>query len=249
MKKPSLLLVGYGRFGAFAAALLRRRFTVHILETRRGVRLRWGLKRASVSDLGGFDLIIFALPALRLKQFLESNGSRVRNGAFVADLCAVKIAPLKWLGTHLPAGVSYAGLHPLFGPDTPPAGEGGHPVAVCRGRSSPACHLLLLRTIVSLGLKPIEMTAVTHDKSMSSSLFLTQFIGETFPQAARPGVPGMTTAGFEHLRIIARRAARNSPDLIRDLYRFNPYCPASLGRLVRHIQRKTESLRNRRDDN
>ncbi len=243
MRKPALLLVGYGRFGSFAAKMLRSRFTVHVLESRRSVKLARGLIRASLRDVATFDLAILSLPALRLRRFLGRNGHRFRDGAFVADLCAVKIAPMNWLQTHLSPNVSYSGLHPLFGPDSAATGVRGHSVAVCRGRSSGACHRRLIATLRAIGLKPIETNPLTHDKSMASSLFLTQFIGETVTSAGAPSPAPLSTAGFRHLEIICRRAAGNAPDLIRELYRFNPYCEKSLQTLLRRVRRKTESLR------
>ena len=249
MKKPSLLLVGYGRFGSFAAELLRSRFTIHILERRGPGPTGPGLRRAVLSDLGAFDFIVLALPAPRLEKFLMSNGRRFRDGAFVADVCAVKMAPMKWLKSHLPRSVSYAGLHPLFGPDSASSGYQGQSVAVCRGRSSPSCHRRLLTTIRAMGLKPVETDPITHDKSMASSLFLTQFIGEIFPSASGSRISPVTTATFEHLRIIASRAARNSPALIGELYQFNPYSRKSLRILVRQFQRKLGQLRIGRTNN
>lgn len=242
MKKPSLLLVGYGRFGSFAAEILKSRFTVHILERGRPERIRPGLKRARLDDLGTFQLIVLALPAHRLEMFLKMNGKRISDRAFVADVCAVKSAPMQWFRTRLPQTVSFAGLHPLFGPESAATGHTGHSIAVCRGRSSDQCHRRLLASLKSMGLIPVETDPITHDKSMASSLFLTQFIGKCLPSLAGSDLPPLVTATFEHLRIIAVRAARNAPGLLGELHRFNPYCGKTLSTLTRHIQRNIARL-------
>ncbi len=242
MKKPSLLLVGYGRFGSFAAHILLGRFSVHVLEHRRGVRLGPSLKRASIKDLDRFGIVILALPAHRLEAFLRRYGQRFRPGAFIADVCAVKDAPSKWMKRHLPEDVSFAGLHPLFGPDSAATGVRGHTIVVCRGRTTPACHRRLLSTLRKFGLKAVETNPVIHDRSMASTLFLTQFIGSILPPRMVSDPPPLATPAWQHLSLVAWRAAGNSPELLEELYRYNPFCAICLRHLKNHFHRESGRL-------
>jgi prephenate dehydrogenase len=241
MRKAPLLLVGYGRFGAFAAVHLKRSFEVHVLDSRRGLRLAAGLKRARPADIREFDILLLALPATRLEKFLKSNGRRIRDGAFVADLCAVKSAPLGWMRRYLPGGVSYAGLHPLFGPSSAATGLRGHRVVVCRGRATAACRKRLLGWIRRFGLEPVETDPATHDRAMASTLFLTQIVGNLLPGPGH-SAPPFGTPSSESLRRVVETARGNSPALLPELLTYNRFCRAALRRLERRFSMKFGTL-------
>lgn len=222
MRKPPLLLIGCGRIGRLAAGLLARRWSVHVLERRRGLRLPRGTVRATADAIGEHSVVVFAVPADELRRILTRQGKTIRPGAFVADLCAVKSAPAEWMAASLRPGVSYAGLHPLFGPDS--ATEPGPAIAVCPGRMSASCRRKLTRELRALGLKPVETTPAIHDRTMASTLFLTQIIGLASVPLTTGTLP-FGTPSSALLRVIGARAARNSPDLLREIVAWNPSAP------------------------
>jgi prephenate dehydrogenase len=241
MKKPDILLVGYGRFGRLAAGLLRPRWKVHVLERRRSLRLPPWIDRAQPGDIGRFGVVVLAIPAAGLKTFLGRYGRRITPGAFVCDVCAVKAAPIGWMRRHLDGGVSYAGLHPLFGPDSAAGGVRGRSVAVCRGRLTAACHSRLISTIRKMGLKPVETTPAIHDRTMASTLFLTQIVGLAAGAADR-GLHPFVTPSYPHLKVVIDRSAGNSGALLDELARWNRYVPAVLRRFEARSAREIRKI-------
>lgn len=241
MKKPGILIVGFGRFGRLAAGLLRPRWTVHVLERRAGVRLPGWVRRAGPGDIPRFGVVILAIPADRLKVFLERYGGRITPGAFVADVCAVKVATLRWMRRHLGERVSYAGLHPLFGPDSAAGGVRGLSMIVCRGRLTPRCLRRLMIVLRGMGLKPVETTAANHDRTMASTLFLTQIVGLAAGAAAGRDHPFVTPA-FPYLKVVIDRAAGNSRDLLGELLRWNGYIPSVLRKFGAGLARGTRKI-------
>ncbi|HLA99908.1 MAG TPA: prephenate dehydrogenase/arogenate dehydrogenase family protein [Bacteroidota bacterium] len=233
MKRENLLIVGYGRFGRFIAGIVRTDFHVSVLESRKTVRPAAGLKRVTQLEIGNYPIVILAMPLHRLEAFLRREGRRFMPGAFVVDVSALKEAPMRWMKRYLPSSVSYAGLHPLFGPDSAREGLSRLTVAVCRGRSSNACHRRLVGTLKKYALKPVETNAVTHDKIITSTLFLTQWVGHLLGPHLPVHRPLIENPTAMYLRTIARRAAADPEHILKDLYRFNPYSRRMLGRLMK----------------
>ncbi|HEY5599192.1 MAG TPA: prephenate dehydrogenase/arogenate dehydrogenase family protein [Candidatus Manganitrophaceae bacterium] len=238
MKKRPLLLVGYGRFGKYAASILRRHFDLHVLETRKNVRPGRGIRRVGNADIPRFSIILLAIPVHRLRGFLKQHSSRVAPGSFVADVCAVKEKPLEWMDEFLPDNVSFSGLHPLFGPDSARQGLRGHAVVVCRGRTTSGCHRKLLTIIKKLGLKSIETDPGTHDRTIASTLFMTQWIGRWAASCGLTRHFPFETPAFNSLRILMSRAGNDAPALLRDIYRYSPYSR----RIVKKLRMRAKKI-------
>jgi len=231
MKREDLLIVGYGRFGRLLGSVLRSEFRVSVLDRTPG-KVPRPLRRVTPAEIGKFQVVILALPVHRLEPFLRREGNRFKPGAFVADVSALKDAPLRWMARHLPSSVSFAGLHPLFGPDSAGDGLPGHSVVVCRGRSSPGCHRRLIRFLRKIGLNTVETNPATHDKIIASTLFLTQWVGEVLPRGLTAGPLPFETPSVEFLRLVADRAQKDRHHILRDLCRFSPHCAKMLRRLT-----------------
>lgn len=244
MKRPDLLIVGCGRIGRLAARMLRPAWKVHFLERSSRTTLPRGTVRVRGADIGRFDVVLFAIPARRLNTFLVRYGSSLKPGSFVADFCAVKEAPMRWMKDSLPPSVSFAGLHPLFGPESLGAGLPVRRIAVCRGRSSDRCHHRLLAGLRSLGLKPVECSPTTHDRTMARTLYLAQIIGVALRRSGDPD-HGLPTPTFDHLRIVAARAGANGPSLLEELRLHNRFCRGALSPLTRHLSREAGRIRRR----
>ncbi len=241
MKRTPILVVGYGRFGRLAAAILSRRFEVHALDVRRTITFGRGIRRAGTAEIPRYSIVLLALPVHRLEGFLRSHGSRIAPGAFVADLSAVKEKPLRWMKSNLPSSVSFTGLHPLFGPDSTKKSHKGHTVVVCRGRTSDACHRRVLVTLKALGLKIIETNAITHDTTIASTLFITQWIGRV-AIASGLGKPVLfESPSFSAIRLLMSRAASDRPDILRDIFRYIPHTR----KIVKKVRARIEFPVNR----
>ncbi len=181
------------------------------------------MRRAGSADIALHRIILLALPVDRLEPFLRRHGARITPGAFVADVSAVKERPLRWMKSHLPADVAYTGLHPLFGPDSARKTHRGHSIVVCRGRTTDACHRRLLSILKQIGLKPVETDPITHDKTMASTLFMTQWIGRLAISCGLNRSFPFETPSFQYLRFLMDRAANDHRHTIRDLHRFSRY--------------------------
>jgi prephenate dehydrogenase len=150
---------------------------------------------------------------------------------------------MRWMKRLLGDGVSYAGLHPLFGPDSGARGAEGHTVAVCRGRLSASCARRLTGALRGMGMKTVDTTPAIHDRTMASTLFLTQIIGVAARGAAGNDHPFVTPA-FNHLRVVIGRAAGNRGDFTGELFRWNTFVPAVLRQFEAALAREKGKILN-----
>ncbi len=115
--------------------------------------------RAAVA---GADLALLSVPINRMDQVLGAVAPHLDPGTILADLCSVKVLPLKRMLEAHPGPV--VGTHPLFGPVIP---EGFLPrVAVVSGRDQ-AAATAVSRLMTRLGYAPFDCTAEEHDRALA----------------------------------------------------------------------------------
>lgn len=110
----------------------------------------------------GVDLVLLSVPINRMNTTLDAVVPEMDQETILADLCSVKVQPLKqMLEAHRGPVV---GTHPLFGPVLP---EGFEPrVAVVRGRGEGAAEAVTA-FFRRLGHAPFDCTAEEHDRALS----------------------------------------------------------------------------------
>ncbi len=110
----------------------------------------------------GVDLVLLSVPINTMGAVLDAVASELDPGCILADLCSVKVLPLKQMLEAFPGAV--VGAHPLFGPVIP---EGFEPrVAVCPGRDEAAARAVA-GVMQRLGYSPFFCTAEEHDRALA----------------------------------------------------------------------------------
>ncbi len=220
--KGAVGLIGYGRFGRLAARYCAREAEVHVYDPRVRVRGGKGIRRATLAEAASQPVVILAVPISDLRGVLRSMRRYVRPGGLVIDVCSVKVFPLAWMKQTLPPSVSIVGMHPLFGPDSDTGTLRGQRVVVSPSRGGGRRMAGIRALARSHGVRLHVMTPAAHDRLMSETLLLTQYIGRLLEEA---GIPerGWSTASYSHLRLIVRTVLRDSEQLFVDMWRYNPY--------------------------
>lgn len=244
MKRKEVAIIGYGRFGQFAAEHLKRDFRVFVVESRRTFRLARNLKSATIEEAALKEVIVLAVPINKLRNLLQRLSPLVSNKTLVLDVCSVKIQPLRWMKELLPHHCYTAGLHPLFGPDSASGDLHEKNIVLCPGMI-PARKLASLRSYLrSLGLHIHETTPTHHDQMMARTLFLTQFIGHSLHRLPLSSTP-LTTANYEMLKRVADTTSNDTRELFRDMYKYNTFARAIPNRLISDLQRTAKLLSKR----
>lgn len=226
-------LFGYGRFGRFAALHLKRRGEVLVHDPYVEPWERVGpIQPASFEVVAAQDVVILSVPISAIGDLCCRMAPHLRPGALVADVCSVKIEPLREMEAALPPDVEILGTHPLFGPDSASGGIRGLKIALCPVRCT---RLSSVRQFLEeSGLRIIETTPEAHDRAMAEtqSLFhllarAMQDMGTRITEIATPG-PERLFKDFDILQ-------HDSYQLFVDLQKRNPFAKPLRRRLIEKL--------------
>lgn len=228
-------VIGYGRFGRFAAGHLARRGQVAVWDERfhgdPGI-LPEGLQESSMERACRARVVLFCVPIRSLQSALERACPLFQPGTLVADTASVKVWPCRWLLHNVPPEVEILGTHPLFGPDSAGDGIEGHKIAIVPLRlKHPRA---ITRFLTSLGLEVLTTTAEEHDSAMAETQSLVHWLGRALEAtAARPHA--LDTMGYRKLLEVLGHVVRDSWELFVDLQRYNPYAAEARARLLKAL--------------
>lgn len=217
-------LIGYGRFGRFAAKHLSTRARVVVYDPRvKGRASRGGrIVHATLGEAAGQPVVILAVPVSALRNVLHAVRRHVRPGALIIDVCAVKTLPARWMVEMLPTRVRILGTHPLFGPDSASRSLKGKTVVLCPVRL-PRAQLREIRKILDRkDVHSLVMSVGDHDRMAAETILLTQYVGRMLLKAGlRRWAP--LTANYAGLIRIADVARQDTPQLFTDMVKFSPH--------------------------
>ncbi len=240
MKTP-VGIIGVGRFGAFAARHLAKTHSVAVMDTRRIGLRGTGYSRMALHDISQKKLIVLAVPINKLRVILKKISPFLSPGTLVCDVCSVKEQPIQWMKELLPQQVHILGLHPLFGPDSAAVSLKNKVIVVCPIRLPSQKLKKINKYFTTLGLKVVRTTPTLHDKTMASTLFLTQYIGRTL-KPFTAWRTNLTTKNFILLREIVATTGNDSDELFRDMYRYNRFAKKIPALLASHFRRTARML-------
>lgn len=226
-------ILGLGRFGRFAANLLKRDFAVCAYDPSRG-RAPAGIRRGSLAEAAGKPVVLLCVPISAMEAICRQIAVLLVPGQLVIDTCSVKEKPLEIMMGFLPKEVEVLGTHPLFGPDSAKAGIRGQRIALCQGR----CRRIgkIKKYLQGLGLRVIVTSAACHDREMAGTQALFHFLARGVAGLGiKPGA--LTTPGPAKLFHDFEDVQNDSLQLFRDLERGNRFAGPVRRRVIRNLCR------------
>jgi prephenate dehydrogenase len=217
-------LIGYGRFGAFAAAHAARRADIVVYETRRIPRssLPKRVRRGTLSEAAAQEVVILAVPVSSMQRVLRRIRPHLRPGAIVIDVAAVKSAPVAWMKQLLPPDIEILGTHPFFGPDSGRDGLAGLTIVLCPVRVKGRTLARVLTELHRSGLETLFMSPVEHDRLMAETILLTQYVGRLVHRLGIRRWPPLTR-NYERLLGLVETVRSDTPGLLADMIAHNPF--------------------------
>ncbi len=217
-------IIGFGRFGELMTRHLSRDFKVHVLDRSGKTRAiqAAGALPADLKTACTRRILVLSVPISRMQAVLAEIAPLTGPKTLVADVCSVKMAPVKWMREILPPRVGIMGTHPMFGPDSAARSLLDRKIVVCPVRISPAALEKLTRHLRGLGLNVVETTPEDHDRQIAHSLSLTHFIGRSLASSgAEERI--VDTEGYKRLIHILDVTTHDSWQLFEDMNRYNPF--------------------------
>ncbi len=234
-------IVGFGRFGRFAAEILRKDFPVSAFD-RKTPSAPSGVRFASLREVARKPCLLLCVPISRMEPVCRRLGPLLTPGQLVMDTCSVKEEPLRLMLDLFPEPVEVLGTHPLFGPETGRHGVAGLDVVLCPGRGNRVGKVK--QYLETLELKVTVTTASEHDRAMARTQALFHFLAQGFSRMkvdsdtlATPG-PAQLFRAFQDVR-------GDSRQLFRDLQQVNRFAPAQRKKLIDSLTALDRSLSRR----
>lgn len=237
MDEPTTIgVIGLGAFGGLLARVLAGHASV-LAHDPSEVPTPEGVRRASLAETAGCPVVVLAVNVQHLPEAIEAVRPHLPPGALVADVCSVKLEPLRLLTERLPPEVRILGTHPLFGPQTvAERGLPGQKIALCPARIEPERAERVRRFLTeTLRLRAIEVTPDEHDRQMTYVQVLTHLIGHAGLRMDLPELP-LATVAYERLLQLKRNVEKDSPELFEAIQRHNPWS-TDIRRRFREVMR------------
>ncbi len=231
-------IVGYGRFGRFAAENLKRDCVVVVYD-REPVRPAAGIRSASLPEVAASPVVLLCVPISEIESICRQLKPSLRRGQLVLDTCSVKEKPLRLMRRILPAGVEILGTHPLFGPESARSGIRGHRIVLCPGRGSRLPKVQ--KYLKTLGLEVIVTSAANHDRQMAHTQALFHFLARGVA-LMRIKLGAVSTPGPSRMFAEFQDVQQDSFQLFKDMQRENRFSALLRRRLIANLVRIDQEL-------
>ena len=236
-------IIGFGTFGQFLAkAMVKRNWRV--LATSRTDYSEqaesMGVDYCSTTALlveQKPDVIVVSVSILSFADTVASfPWQSLPPHCVVVDVLSVKLHPKSILLSALPPHLSILCTHPMFGPDSGKYSWKGLPLMYDKVRvHSHALVDSFLSLFHREGCRMLEMSCELHDSYAAGSQFITHTTGRVLSKLGCESTP-INTKGYSQLLEVIGNTCRDSWDLYRGLYVFNPHSRVQLEGFERAFQ-------------
>ncbi len=225
---PSVTIVGgKGRMGEMLRAVWSPNHAVHAVDRRPDVSGKLVFNREELAAaVPAGDLVLLCVPAPAMPEVLEAVVPRMRTEQILADICSVKIKPMRLMRAAFAGPV--VGAHPFFGPENE---RRGARVALVRGKTATDAHLETVAGLFrEIGCDPFLTTAEEHDRASAVSQSLHFALAASyFATAAGHGeLAPYITPSFLRYRDGARNELTRNAAMFVEFTRENPLFPEVL---------------------
>ncbi len=231
-------IVGFGRFGQFAARILGRDFSVSAYDPK-SPSGDPGVCRGSLREVARKPCLLLCVPISQMERVCRRLGPLLTPGQLVMDTCSVKEEPLRLMLEHFPESVEVLGTHPLFGPETGRHGIAGLEVVLCPGRGNRV--RTIKQHLETRGVKVSITTPTEHDRAMARTQALFHFLAQGFSRM-KVGPDTLATPGPAQLFRAFQDVRGDSRQLFRDLQQMNRFAPGQRKKLIDSLAALDRSL-------
>ncbi len=210
-----------------------------------------GSQWVSIPTAAAAPRVVLAVPIRALPDVLDEIAPHLRPGALVADLCSVKIMPVRWMSERLPGHVRAVGTHPLFGPDSArEAGIEGQRIAICAVPGHEEAAREVASACRALGFDPLQVDADEHDRRMARSQAMVFLLARSLRRAGiaaqdaldRRRLAELGTPSERRFLSMLKLVDRDTDELYEDIVRLNPHASVAARQLVDAVEAEIERL-------
>ena len=219
-------IIGFGPFGQFIMKYLAPYFDVKVTSRKKRENL--------AKELGGeflnfpplvknSDILIISVAIPAIPKILGELKNYIKPDTLVVDVASVKIFSTEKMIKLLPSNVQILGTHPLFGPQSGKYSIKDLKIVLSPIRIGDEYFSNIKKFLENiLKLKVFVMSPEEHDKAMSRTQVITQFIGRMLKQIPIHEEP-LSLPSYELLLDVYYMLKEDSDDLFNAIQLYNPY--------------------------
>lgn len=206
-------LIGHGRLGKLISSFLSRDVDLNIFDQ--------SISRP-LSEISNSSVVLLCVPISQMEKVCRDISSHLKENTLVIDVCSVKEYPMEVMKKNLPSHVQILGTHPMFGPDSVHDTLFGAKLVLCNESCNEELYKKIKHYLSNQGMRLIEATPEEHDKSISKTLILSHFIGNTLMEyGAQEEL--IDTKGYRRLLRILDTVKNDTNQLFHDMNRYNRF--------------------------
>ena len=229
-----IAVIGRGNFGR---ALLRL-LNTHLAdwETESLDKAPDSSRIPNIDILRRARVVIPAVPIASFGEVLRQIAPFLQPGTIVIDVCTIKAHTARQMHSLLPEHVELIACHPLFGPESLAAAGWqlkGLNLVIWAERIQAERYDRIREGLRDLGLNVIELSPQDHDRILARSQFLSLLIGAVLVRMDIQSTE-MNTRSFDEL-LDVRDTTCHDYGILRDVFRFNSACDATLAELEKTL--------------
>jgi prephenate dehydrogenase len=237
---------GLGRFGAFWASLLARRYDVVGYSRSNSRQTPPQVRRVSEEQVLQSDVLFLCVSISAMREVARAIAPRLAPGTLVVDTCSVKVEPVRAMVEELAATQPILATHPMFGPDSAANGVAGLPIVVWPVRVDWTRHQFWQDEFAGFGLRVLQISPDDHDHEAAYTQGITHFIGRVLGDMELRGSE-IGTLGYRRILQVIEQTCNDPWQLFLDLQRYNPYTREMRERLRTSLTRVLEKLESSLD--
>lgn len=245
MKKLTVSVFGYGRFGKLWCTILSNDFHVKVY-SRRGLKqeeVEGNIEIVDLESLYECDALFYCVAISAFEQVLKENSKLHREGCVYFDTCSVKMEPVKWMKKYIPKNCQIIATHPMFGPDSYFNSSEPLPIVMHNVNAHAENFEFWKNYFLQKNMRVEIMTPEEHDKTVAYSQGITHYIGRVLADLHLKPTK-IDTLGYKKLLEIINQTCNDSWELFCDLQHFNPYTKEMREDLFKSIKKIYKVLEN-----
>ncbi|OGT68785.1 MAG: hypothetical protein A3J38_08355 [Gammaproteobacteria bacterium RIFCSPHIGHO2_12_FULL_45_9] len=221
--KPTLAIIGFGRFGQLWSHFFAHTHEVWVHDSR--PIKDPAFRTVPLAEAGKAETVIIAVPLRQMEKTMHALAPHLAPHTVVMDVGSVKSLPAMWMAEAFPTTTTIIATHPLFGPDSFATSE--RRIAVHLVQGDETAYSRWKTYFTWRGLTLLEVDPDTHDQVMAGSQGLTHIIGRTLNAfGARASL--LDTQSYQALLQVMNQTCKDSPQLFQDLIHLNPHSEAAI---------------------
>lgn len=228
MKKKTVGIIGFGRFGKVLYRLLKNDFPIAIYTRSQKSYENFNFEKNTLlcstpeKLYQKAEVIFYCVPIREFENVIKNHRQFLKKHLLL-DVLSVKTHPLKVFKKYLKNTEARAILtHPMFGPDSAKESFENLPLVIYNLNAKQEEYSFWKKFFSSKGIKIVELSPQEHDKMAAYSQGVTHFIGRMLQKFDFKPTP-IDTLGAKKLQEVMEQTCNDTWELFYDLQNFNPY--------------------------